>query len=114
MALIKQSVKGLYRQSIIDINAGDMAALSSIMEGEISQYAYFASGGTDAPMPQVMRSMKIGVSRKPDGLSATLTLKHIKAGKHVNDVFAHKANFDADYKSTLAANGIRMVYQGVK
>ena len=114
MALVKQMVKGLYRQSTIDINAGDLAALSSIMEGEISQYAHFASGGTDVATPQTMRSMKIGVSRQPDGLSATVTLKHIKAGKHVNDVFAHKAIFDADYKSSLAANKIRMIYQGVK
>lgn len=114
MALIKQSVKGLFRQSNVEMNDSDVAILSAIMEGEISRFDHVASGGTDVMTPATMRSMKIGVSRKPDGLSATVTLKHIKAGKHVNDVFAHKAIFDADYKSTLSANGIRMIYQGVK
>ncbi len=114
ISLIKQSVKSKYRSSAVEISVADFTTLSAILEGEVSAFEHVASGGTDVVAPAVMRSMKIGVSRQPDGLSATVTLKHIKAGKHVNDVFAHKALFDADYKTTLAANRIRMVHQGVK
>lgn len=115
MPLIRQTVKKNYRSNDVTMTAGDILVLEGLMEGIISTFEQRSVGGLDiAVAPAVMRAMKFGVSRRADGLSCTVSLKHIKPTKHANDVFAHQALFDADYVTTLSATKINMIYQGVK
>ena len=113
--LIRQEVKKNYRSNDVIMTAGDAIVFQGLMAGITSTFEERSSGGVDIlTAPAVMRAMKFGVSRRADGLSCTVSLKHIKAAKHANDVFAHQALFDADYVTTLAATKINMIYQGVK
>lgn len=112
MPLIRQEVKKNFRSNDVVMSAFDLTALETLMEGKISIFDLKESGGTDVPTPSVLRGMKFGISRSADSLSCTVTLKHIKPSKHANDVFAHKALFNADYQSALTATKMNMIYQG--
>lgn len=112
MPLIKQTVKKNYRSNDVVMSDGDTAIFTELLEGIIAIFEEKASGGTDVVTPAILRGMKFGVSRKADSLSATASLKHVKASKHANDVFVHVALFDADYKSALSATKINLIYQG--
>lgn len=114
MPLIRQMVKNNYRSNDVVMSEFDLTALETLMEGEISVFDKKAEGGTDVATPAELRGMKFGVSRRADNLSATVTIKHVKPAKHANDVFAHMALFDADYKSALTATKINLIYQGAK
>ena len=83
MPLIKQEVKKNYRSNDVVMSAGDTAIFTELLEGIISIFEEKASGGTDVVTPAVLRGMKFGVSRKADSLSATASIKHVKASKHV-------------------------------
>lgn len=114
MSLIRQQVRKNFRSNDVVMSAGDQAILIDLMEGVISVFDEKSSGGTDIATPATLRQMKFGVSRKADGLSGTVMLKHVKPTKHANDVFGHMAIFDADYSSALAATSINLLHQGAK
>lgn len=114
MSLLKQTVRGNFRQIDISASDADMAIIEGLMVGKIAVYDEKSSGGTDVPTPAILRSVKLGVNRKLDRLSATVNIKNMKATKHISDLFADKALFDADYVSTLSATGIRAIYEGSK
>jgi hypothetical protein len=113
--LITQTVKKNYRSNDVVMSAGDVTVFTGLLEGIISVFDEKSAGGVDlAITPSEFRARKFGVSRKADSLSCTVSLKHIKAGKHEIDVFNHVALFDADYKSALTATRINQIYQGAK
>lgn len=114
MPLMKQSCRGLSRSVDLTVSDADAAVITGLMVGKISIFDEKTSGGTDVPTPATLRSIKLGVNRKLDRLSATVNLKHVDPAKHLTDIFADKAMFDADYVSTLAATGIRAIYEGSK
>lgn len=112
MPLVVNQCKGEYTSNDIVASAGDLAVITELMEGVVSTFDESSTGGTDCATPAKMRVMKFGVNRKADKLGCTVSLKHLKAGKDEQDVFGHKALFDANYESALAATGIRMIYGG--
>lgn len=112
--LFKQSVRGNSRSVELDLSAADAATISALMIGKVTSFGAYATGGTDVATPATLRSIKLGVNRKLDRLSATVNLKHVKPTKHLTDIFADKAMFDADFQSALSATGIRAVYEGSK
>lgn len=114
MPLIKQTVKDKYRSNDLTISETDQTALVALMEGVVSVFEKHSSGGTDIVTPASLRPMRFGVSRPADNLSATVHLKHVKPAKHANDVFGHVALFDGDWKTTLSATKIGMIYKGAK
>lgn len=110
MARIAQKVRGLSRVSNVAISDADFATLSGLMEGVTTLYKEMSSGGVDAPEPAQLRPIKLGVNRKLDHLSATVNLKHVDPTKHSGDLMADKALFDANYITTSAATGIRIIF----
>lgn len=112
--LIKQSVRGNFCSFEVDASVADIAIIQGLMAGIVSTFGLKSFGGTDVPTPATLRSVKLGVNRKLDRLSATVNIKNMKATKHISDLFADKALFDADYVSTLSATGIRAIYEGSK
>lgn len=114
MSLIKQSCRGNSRSMDITVSAADLAAIQALMVGKISVYDEKASGGTDVPTPATLRNVKLGVNRKLDRLSCTVNIKHMTATKHITDLYADKALFDADFQSSLTATGLRAIYVGAK
>lgn len=114
MPLIKQTVKKNYRSNDLTISTADLAVITPLLAGVVDVYTKVSEGGTDILTPANLRSMSFGVSRPADSLSATVRIKHLKSGKHANDVFAHVGLFDADWNSSLSATKIRQIYQGAK
>lgn len=112
MSLIRQTVRGQRRSNDIEISSADLAVIMPLFEGVVSVYEERGMGGTDVPTPALLRQVKLGVNRKLDRLSATVTIKHMKPSKHLTDVLADKALFDADFITTLPATGIRAIYEG--
>lgn len=110
--LLVNTCKGKYASNDIVASAADEAVIIDLMEGVVSSYDEVGAGGTDVPTPAKMRVMKFGVNRKADRLGCTMILKHVKTGKNEIDIFAHKGIMDADFKSALAATGIRQIYGG--
>jgi hypothetical protein len=114
MRLIVNTCKGEYASNEIDASEGDIAIITSMMEGTVSIYDAKSVGGTDCATPAKMRVFKLGVNRKANKLGCTVSLKHIKATKNEQDIFGHKALFDANFESTLAATGMRVIYGGLQ
>lgn len=112
MSLLVNTCKGNYASNDIVASSADEAVIVSLMEGVVSVFDEVGSGGTDVPTPANFRVMKFGVNRKADRLGCTVAIKHVKSGKNETDIFAHKALFDADFKSALKATGIRQIYGG--
>ncbi len=112
--LLKQTVHSQYRSFELDISEGDMTNITALLAGGYDVYKEGEMGGTDVVTPAKFRFVKLGVSRKLDNLSATVSLKHVNPAKHVTDIFAEKALFDADFVSTLTATGIRCISEGSK
>lgn len=112
MPLVVNTCKGSYASNDIVASEEDLTVITGLMEGVISTFDEDGMGGTDCPTPAKMRTFKLGVSRKADKLGTTVSLKHTKAAKNEDDIYAHKALFDANFESTLAATGIRVIYQG--
>lgn len=110
MARIAQSVRGLSRVSNVTISDADFTTLSGLMEGVTTLFKEMSTGGVDAPEPAQMRPMKFGVNRKIDHLSATVNCKHIDPTKHIGDLVADVALFDANYVSASAATGLRVIF----
>ncbi|MCX6073352.1 MAG: hypothetical protein NTY39_03455 [Campylobacterales bacterium] len=110
MARIAQRVRKNSRVSNVVINDADLVIVQGLMEGIVTVYDEKSSGGTDVPTPSTLRQIKLGVNRKFDHLSCTVTIKHMKSSKHLADIFADKATFDANFTSALPATGIRAIY----
>lgn len=111
---VKQSVRGNSRSFDVDVNDADFLIIKSLMVGKITVFNEESMGGTDVATPATLRAVKLGVNRKIDRLSATVNIKHMKAAKHISDLFTDKALFHADFVSTLPATGIRAIYEGSK
>lgn len=111
---ISQSVRGKFHSVTVDVNDADLAVIEGLMVGKLTVWEEKASGGTDVATPATLRNVKLGVNRKFDRLSATVNIKHMKPTKHISDLFADKALFDADFVSSLPATGIRAIYEGSK
>lgn len=114
MSLIRQSVRGNFRQNDVVMSAGDLLTFQSLLEGKVTVFDEKSSGGTDIATPALLRSVRLGVNRKLDKLSCTVNIKHMKPAKHLTDLFAEKVLFDADFESALAATGMRCIYEGSK
>lgn len=112
MPVVKNTCRGHYASFDITANDADIAVITGMLEGSVSVYEEKSAGGTDCPTPSKFRQMKFGVNRRMDNLSCTVTLKHVKVGKNESDIFAHKALFDANYSTNLAATGMRLIYGG--
>lgn len=113
--LIRQEVKKNYRSNDVIMTTADALIFTGLLAGMVSTYEQRSTGGVDImTVPEYLRGMKFGVSRRVDGLSCTVSFKHVKATKHANDIFAHQALFDADYVTTLGATKLNMIYQGAK
>ncbi|ADR34004.1 hypothetical protein Sulku_1341 [Sulfuricurvum kujiense DSM 16994] len=112
MSLLVNTCKKSYASNDIVCSPADLLVITNLMEGVVSVFDEVGLGGTDVPTPSKKRVMKFGVNRKADRLGCTVTLKHVKPGKNEVDIFAHKALFDADYKHSMSATGIRQIYGG--
>lgn len=110
--LIVNQCKGEFASNDVTASPADIAVITSLMEGVVSTFDESATGGVDVATPALLRGFKFGVNRKADKLGCTVSLKHVASGKNEDDIFAHKALFDADYESALTATGIRMIYGG--
>lgn len=112
--LIRSSCRGSFGSSDVALSEDGVTLVTGLMEGVVEVYDEVGSGGVDVATPAKYRPFKIGVSRKIDNLSCTVTLKHVKVGKNETDIFAEKALFDANYTSSAKATGMRVVYAGVR
>ncbi|MDD4949645.1 hypothetical protein [Sulfuricurvum sp.] len=113
MSYISQSVKGVHRTNNKMMSKNDENVLFSLMEGKVEFFKSIGTGGTSLPSaPTKLKALKFGISDPDLKLSATATLKHIKASKHAGDVFALVGLFDADYVATTSAKKIKLIHQG--
>ncbi|GEM_PF-5757171 len=89
----------------VDSSAGDLAALTGLMEGKYEQYDQKASGGTATAMPATLNRKKFSCGKKSDNYRCSFIIPHLKTTQNSNDVVAAvKAGFDANFDVTTKAD----------
>ncbi len=99
----------------VDCGADELAVLASLMEGKVEQYDVKSSGGTFAPMPAMMRRMKVSVRKQGSNYRETFTIPHVKASKNDAEVRnAIKGVFDAAFTTDLKCDYVSSFSNMVK
>ena len=98
--MIRQTINGQSKTIYMNVSDGDFANISPLLAGKYETFNEVASGGTSTTLPEELRTVKVSVSAKVDGLymSAPVTIPHLASKKHIPDVESALIGvIDADY-----------------
>ena len=113
MSYIKQNVKGRTVKTIdVVASAGDLTALTDLMDGEIETYDVKSSGGTAlAVTPTEFNKKKFSCGDRDQQLSCSFSVGHVKATAGKSDFKAVVVGaFDANYESSTKATYMNLLY----
>jgi hypothetical protein len=99
----------------VDASAGDLSALTALVEGHIEQYDMKSSGGTVCVEPSVYNTQKYHLKKTGTKFSCNIKIPHVKAGKDSVDVVtAIKGSFDCAWLNSQACDSVSLSYSNMK
>ena len=112
MAYIKQTIKGKSVASLtIEATAGDLLALTGLLEGQITTYDEKANGGSVAVYPVELNRKKMSCGDKTTKVSCSFTIPHAKSTARISQIEAVVIGaFDASYDVSTKASYANLLY----
>ena len=113
MSYIKQIVKGR-TVKVLDVvaSAGDLTALTDLMDGEIHTFDVKSSGGTAlAVTPTELNQKRFSCGDRDQNLSCSFKVPHVKATAGKSDFKAVVVGaFDANYETSSKCTYMNLLY----
>lgn len=113
MSYIKQVILGK-TVKVVDVvaTAGDLTALTDLMDGEIQTFDVKSSGGVAlATTPSVLNQKRFSCGDRDQNLSCSFKVPHAKATAGKSDFKAVVVGFfDANYETASKATYMNLLY----
>ncbi|MEN4046200.1 hypothetical protein [Sulfurimonas sp. NWX367] len=112
MSYIKQVVKGRTVKTLdVTASAGDLTALTDLMDGEVHVFDEKSTGGTAVATPAELNRKRFSCGDRDANLSTSFTVPHVKAGATKSDFKSVVVGaFDAHPASAIKATYLNLLY----